>query len=286
MHSIYLVLTSVTMKSYKLTINSNPQMDVWSTYTSLNNILKLFCLSFVDRRGSKIKNCKNYLRITLLVTFNFFINALCTYYRFPHSKDIALDIFDLFYLEYFYNYIRFNIDIIFVFKNTKKYIEYFETYEVIDSGLGRTFYPEIKKRIQRIYIIIVFWFFASIIDITTWALVYGWVKQIKYIIDYLHNLVKLLSGFDFIANCFQVKFRLQAIGDLLKEWNSCVNNLTGPHTQLKYKQRPTNASFRHLKLLDLRMKFKQINNSYLLLTEQCSSINILFGYRVNFFKVI
>ncbi|XP_061384120.1 uncharacterized protein LOC133320261 [Danaus plexippus] len=28
------------------------------------------------------------------------------------------------------------------------------------------------------------------------------------------------------------------------------------------------------------MKFKQINNSYLLLTEQCSSINILFGYRI------
>ncbi|XP_061384223.1 uncharacterized protein LOC133320295 [Danaus plexippus] len=113
--------------------------------------------------------------------------------------------------------------------------------------------------------------------------------SVSYILYYVYTFLQLFSSLDFIANCTQVLYRLQTIGDELQYHGRDTSNLsvlygeTVDDVLIKKNQLKTNSSRAVAKPIHRQNIVNIVTGSYrcyLLLIDQSSYINKVFGFRI------
>lgn len=284
------------MRTYsQKTVNN---IEVFSTFYPLNRILQLVGLSCVFSIDKKLKCYTSTLKVTCILIILFVFNCLSFYYKFPNFTNVSsAALINNFYLFIIIlDYFQYFINIYFVYKYGKEsHLKYLNNYVFIDNIL-HTYYihGRVKSSINKTCVFfLVLCSIISIADFITWFIIYN-SASVSYILYYVYAFLQLFSSLDFIANCTQVLYRLQTIGDELQYRGRESSNLsvlygeTVDDVLIKKNQLKTNSSRAVAKPIHRQNIVNIVTGSYrcyLLLIDQSSYINKVFGFRVSVLKL-
>lgn len=264
-------------------------MKTFNTMLPLIWILKIFCLNCnIDE-----KTCNSIFTpirsiITALVLAG--LNLTCLYYKiryFYPSIDPSIKITDM--IQITYNFGQYIIDLYFVYKYGRHIcLQYFEQYKCIDNILNVTYFSVMKlKLLKRMAILLTIWATSSVFDFLAWYISFGVNTTLYRSIAYVFMLIKMLTTLDLIAHMIQIEVRLKIIFEVMLECYSSINY----SPSFKAVECVGNKRWFYMKdeistpILRVNPNYtatvKSLTHCYLLLTEQVTFINKVYGFRVS-----
>lgn len=202
-----------------------------------------------------------------------------------------------------FDYCQYLVDLYFVSKyGGEVSIEYYRQYANIDKILDMAYYTDIRRRLLRLVGVFMFiWLTSSISDFGAWYMSYGLITPLYYSIAYLFLLIKILTTIDLTSQVIHVEYRLRLMGDIMEGfYKSCddlpesipltglisdsILNKNWFYNKCKSEAPELNYPKRSQTLKSLSSnsyhETKWLSRCYLLLTEQCTFINNMYGIRV------
>lgn len=206
------------------------------------------------------------------------------------SDDGTFGFFDSVQISYLFDLVHYCADITFVYKyGRQRCVDYYSTYQLIDTVLGKYFFIKIRKSIIKMCsFLIVIWFLAMIVDYIAWSMAFGWMVPFAYFMDAITLALKIISYLNVISNCVQIEYRLKAIEADLNFIYCSMESVPAMIKEVvradKYnKKNNLNLQCIYVKPVIIYRSnvVSHLSRCYLLLLEQCNYINIMSGYRVS-----
>lgn len=220
-----------------------------------------------------------------------YINFYCLYYKvvnFYNKLDLSIKTTDM--VQIISDYCQYIIDLFFVYKyGTHICIVYFKQYENLDILLEVTCYSVIKRRILKmIAFFVTIWIVSSICDMGAWAVTYGYMTPIIHSVSYVFLFIKMLTILDLIAHVTHIEVRLRIIKSLVQNYYCATDVRPGELVtdcirNKNWLYRDDGDKTRGLRIRsDDYNGIKLLTKCYLLITEQVTFINKMYGFRVSY----
>ncbi|KAL4715415.1 hypothetical protein ACJJTC_015318 [Scirpophaga incertulas] len=264
----------------------------------LNTMLTIFGLSCEFHQ-----RCQKYL-----CTFYFFyLAALCTLFGFASvfvltykmefvNKTLNKSIMLTDTIQTVYDYFQYIVDIVYSFRYGRFFYHvYAKQYSTVDRILGKEMICiAIEERFKKSCIfLMMLWFLSSLCDFSAWVLGYGWIIPIVYSLSYVFVLIKILTTLDLTSNIMHIQFRVRTISDIIQNYYNSAKCLPGMaacdtvrnndwfycNGNSKKKDGSDAQNDSNLNKEEIN-KFHFLSACYLLIIEQCSYINQMFGMRI------
>ncbi|XP_050679999.1 uncharacterized protein LOC126975928 [Leptidea sinapis] len=178
---------------------------------------------------------------------------------FYHGQLVSIKYTDA--VEMFFDFFLYCVDLISVHKyrlNTKQYLY---NYQKIDEILGMKCCLLVKNRLVRLIVVFfLVWAISSVCDYAGWTLAAGWLSATVFSLSYVFFLIKILTSLDLTSQIMQIEYRLSTIADIVSVSFTSQNSLA-----------------------NIESKVKCFVKCYLMLLDQTSFVNQVYGKRVRFF---
>ncbi|XP_050351149.1 uncharacterized protein LOC126773933 [Nymphalis io] len=221
------------------------------------------------------------------------INMLTLYYKLTFvNTNITKSVRYTDVVQMIYDVFQYIVDLYFVYKyGAEMCFEYIKQYAFIDGFLGTDFYNSIRRRLIKIMIFYLFmWLLNSSFDYFIWANGFGFTVTTAYSIAYIYILIKILTNLDLTVNVMQVECRLRALAEIVKDCSSATESAPGMNEDITKRDwfyhegsresgKPKFLSISIVSCLD-RQQVRRLSRCYLLLTEQVTFINKMYGMRI------
>ncbi|XP_047533415.1 uncharacterized protein LOC125068359 [Vanessa atalanta] len=221
------------------------------------------------------------------------INLLTLYYKITYVKNrLTISVLYTDAVQMIYDIFQYMVDLFFVYKyGAELSCIYIKKYAYIDGLLGTDYYTSIRRRLIRIMGFYMFmWLSSSLFDYFIWANGFGFTITTVYSIAYIYILIKILTNIDLTVNVMQVECRLRALAEIVRDFCSGTESTPGItedinksdwfyHEESRKSCKPKFLSVTIISCLD-RQEVRRLSKCYLLLTEQVTFINKMYGMRI------
>lgn len=286
MHSvglIYLNMQSMDMK-YKKYIYKT--VNTFSPLYWQLNIFSLQCQLNVNIYFQLLRMALAAIISCLITSFSLYYKIVNIYHHLLASIKYTDTV------QAIYDYLQYVFDLFCVFKyGSDIFREYINQYAYIDCLLDMDYYRYIRRNLIKVMVFLFCtWFCSSVFDFVTWDIGFGFVTTSAFVMGYVYTLIKILSNLDLTAHVMQIEARLRVIGDTIQNSYQSFDNICPKFEDtIGKKNWFYNDCRTSTKTTDVRRNpclcsndVKWLSRCYVLLTEQVTFINNMFGRRVMF----